>query len=63
MDEESFDKEVMSWADVKCNPCKFGMHYLFPLEILKKKGQEEGVKLSSGPIEKKQKVHMPSYSK
>jgi hypothetical protein len=26
---------------VKCNPHKSGMHYLFPPELLKKKGQEE----------------------
>jgi len=35
------------------------MHYLFIVEPLKKKGQEEGVGLSSIPVEKKQKVQMP----
>jgi hypothetical protein len=58
LDEETFDKEVMSWTGVKRNPCKSGMHYLFPAELLKKKGQEEGVGSSSGPAEKKQKVQM-----
>jgi len=46
----------MSWTDVKRNPWKYGMHYLFPTKILKKKGQEEGVGMSYGPAKKKQKV-------
>jgi hypothetical protein len=62
LDEEAFDKEVMSWNGVKCNPHKSGMHYLLPPELLKKKGQEEGVGPSSGPTEKKQKVQMSSDS-
>jgi hypothetical protein len=40
LDEETFDKEFMSWTEVKRNPCKFGMDYLLPAELLKKKGQE-----------------------
>jgi hypothetical protein len=39
----------MSWPGVKCNPRKSGMHYLLPPELLKKKGQEEGVGPSSAP--------------
>jgi hypothetical protein len=38
LDEEAFDKELMSWNGVKRNPCKSGMHYVLPLELLKKKG-------------------------
>jgi hypothetical protein len=38
LDEEAFDKEVMSWVGVKRNPRKSGMHYLLPPELLKKKG-------------------------
>jgi len=34
------------------------MHYLFPIDILKKKGQEEGVGSISGPAEKKQSILM-----
>jgi hypothetical protein len=56
LDEEAFDKEVMSWPGVKCNPHKSGMHYLLPVELLKKKGQEAGVGSSSGPEEKKKNV-------
>jgi hypothetical protein len=58
LDEKSFDNEVLSWVGVKCNPHKSGMHYLLPPEILKKKGQEEGVGTSSTPIVKKKKVQM-----
>jgi hypothetical protein len=55
LDEEAFDKEVMSWPGVKRNLRKSGMHYVFPVELLKKKGQEEGVGLSSGPeVQKKE---------
>jgi hypothetical protein len=56
LDEEAFDKEVMSWPGVKCNPCKSGMHYVFPSELLKKKGQEVGVGLSSGPATQKKEA-------
>jgi hypothetical protein len=38
LDEEAFDKEVMSWPGVKHNPHKSGMHYLLPTELLKKRG-------------------------
>jgi hypothetical protein len=38
LDEEAFDKEVISWPGVKRKPHKSGMHYLLPLELLKKKG-------------------------
>jgi hypothetical protein len=48
LDEEAFDKEVMSWLGVKRNPCKSGMHYLLLAELLKKKGYKAGVGLSSG---------------
>jgi hypothetical protein len=40
LNEEEFDKEFMSRTGIKCNPCKSGMHYLFPIDIMKKKGQE-----------------------
>jgi hypothetical protein len=30
LDEEAFDKEVMSWPGVKHNPHKSGMHYILP---------------------------------
>jgi hypothetical protein len=49
LDEEAFDKEVMSWPRVKHNLRKSGMHYVFLAELLKKKGQEVGVGPSSGP--------------
>jgi hypothetical protein len=62
LDQETFDKEVMSWNGCKCNPHKFGMHYLLPTELFKKKGQEEGVGTSSGPAEKKQKFQMSTNS-
>jgi hypothetical protein len=51
LDEEAFDKEVMSSPGVKCNPCKLGMHYVVPTNMLKKKGQEVGVGLSSSLVE------------
>jgi hypothetical protein len=31
LDEEAFDKEVMSWPGVKRNPHKSGMHYVLPV--------------------------------
>jgi hypothetical protein len=37
LDEEAFDKEVMSWPGIKCGSCKSGMHYILPAEMLKKK--------------------------
>jgi len=43
LDEEAFEKEVMSWLCVKHNPCKSRMHYILPIELLKKKGKEAGV--------------------
>jgi hypothetical protein len=52
----------MSWTGIKCNPHKFGMHYLFPVEILKKKKKEEGVGSISSPVEKKQNVPMTTDS-
>jgi hypothetical protein len=48
----------MSWLGVNHNPHKSGMHCLLQLEILKKKGQEEGLGSCSDPPEKKQKVQM-----
>jgi hypothetical protein len=38
LDEETFDKELMSWIGIKHNPCKSRMKYLLPADILKKKG-------------------------
>jgi hypothetical protein len=49
LDKEAFDKEVMSWPGVKRNQQNSGMHYIFPVKILKKKGKEVGVGPSSGP--------------
>jgi hypothetical protein len=40
LDEEAFDKEVMSWPGVKHNPRKSGMHYILPMELLKKKDKD-----------------------
>jgi hypothetical protein len=48
LNEEAFDKEVMLWS-VKHNPHKSGMHYIFPIEMLKNKGKESGLGSSSGP--------------
>jgi hypothetical protein len=45
--EDSFDKKVISWPEVKRNPRKSGMHYIFPIELLKNKGKEAGVGSSS----------------
>jgi hypothetical protein len=53
LDEEAFDKEVMSWPGVKHGPRKSGMHYIFPAELLKKKDKEVGEGLSSGLKQKK----------
>jgi hypothetical protein len=39
LDEEAFDKEVMSWLGMKRNPRKSGMHYILPAKMLKKKGK------------------------
>jgi hypothetical protein len=47
-DEEAFNKEVMSWSGVKRNPCKSGIHYILHVDLLKKKGKEEGVGPSIG---------------
>jgi hypothetical protein len=38
LDEEAFDKEVMSWPGVKHNPCKSGMHYLLPSGAIEEEG-------------------------
>jgi hypothetical protein len=38
LDEEAFDKKAMSWPGVKHNLRKLGMHYVFPVEMLKKRG-------------------------
>jgi hypothetical protein len=37
------DEVVMSWPGVKCNPHKSGMHYVMPVELLNKRGQEAGL--------------------
>jgi hypothetical protein len=58
MGEETFNKEVMSWLGVKHNPRKSGMHYILPVELLKKKGKEAGVGPSSGSeLQKKEASH------
>jgi hypothetical protein len=49
LDEEAFDKEVMSWLGVKHGQHKLGMHYIFCVELLKKKDNEPGEGPSSGP--------------
>jgi hypothetical protein len=61
IEEEAFDKEFMSWNEIKRNPHKSGMHYLLPIELLKKKGQDEEAGLSSGTVDKKQKAQMSTY--
>jgi hypothetical protein len=38
LDEEAFNKEVMSWPRFKHNPHKLGMNYFLPAELLKKIG-------------------------
>jgi hypothetical protein len=53
LDEEALDKEVMSWPGVKRGQRKSGMHYIFPVELLKKKDKEAGEGPSSGPEPKK----------
>jgi len=60
LDEEAFDKEVMSWLGVKHSPCKSGMHYILPVELLKKTHKEERV----GPIScpESQKPEAPTQS-
>jgi hypothetical protein len=62
LDEEAFQKEVMSWPGVKRNPHKSEMHYILPEELLKKRGQEVGVGMISGPgIKNKESLtHMDS---
>jgi hypothetical protein len=60
--EEAFEKEVMSWLGVKRNLHNSGMHYLLPMDLLKKKGQEVGVGPISGPEEKKKEALMHTYS-
>jgi hypothetical protein len=39
LDEEAFNKAVMLWMGVKHNPCKLGRHYIFPVDMMKKKGK------------------------
>jgi len=58
LDEEAFDKEVMLCPGVKHNPCKLGMIYVLPIDILKKKGQEVEVGPNSIPKEKKKEAQM-----
>jgi len=53
LDEEAFEREFMSWIGIKCNPCKLGMHYTLPVELLKKKYKEAGEGPSSSPEPKK----------
>jgi hypothetical protein len=47
LDEEAFYKEVMSWPGVNHNLRKLGMHYVLPVEMLKKRGHKTGVGLIS----------------
>jgi hypothetical protein len=42
--------------------CKSGMHYIFPVELLKKKGKEAGVGSSSGPEAQKKEALTQSDS-
>jgi len=42
LDEETFDNEFISWPRVKCGQCKSGMHYIFVVEMLKKKENKTG---------------------
>jgi hypothetical protein len=53
LDEEAFDKEVLSWTGVKHGPRNSGMHYIFLVELLKKKDKETGEEPSSSPEPKK----------
>jgi len=52
LDEEAFDKKVMSWLGVKRGPRKSGMHYILPVELLKKKDNEAREGPSSSPEQK-----------
>jgi hypothetical protein len=63
LDEKAFDKEVMSWLRVKCNLHKSRIHYIFPIELLKKKGKEAWVGLSSGPKAPKKEAPTQTESK
>jgi hypothetical protein len=49
LDEEAFEKEVMSWLGVKRNPCKSRMHYIMATKLLRKKYKEAWVGPSSCP--------------
>jgi hypothetical protein len=62
LDEEAFNKEGMSWSRVKFNPRNSGMHYVFPVELLKKKGKEAGVgpSLGSKALNKEALAHTDS---
>jgi hypothetical protein len=51
-DEEAFEKEFMSWPGVKHSQRKAGMHYIFPVEMLKKKDKEAREGPRSGPKKK-----------
>jgi hypothetical protein len=62
LDEEAFDKELMSWTGVKCNLCKSGMHYILPTKMMKKKSKEVGVGPSSGLELHKKEDLTQSYS-
>jgi hypothetical protein len=53
----------MSWPGVKCNPRKSGMHYILPVELLKKKGKEAGIGPSSGSEPQKKEAPTQSDSK
>jgi hypothetical protein len=63
LDEEAFEKEVMSWLGVKQKPRKFRMHYVFLVDMLKKKGQETRVGPSSGPKTQKKEAPPQTNSK
>jgi hypothetical protein len=55
LDVEAFDKEIMSCHGVKRKPHKSGMNYVLPMDLLKKRGQEEGVGSSSSmKVQKKE---------
>jgi hypothetical protein len=53
LNEEAFDKEVMSWPRVKHGPHKSRMHYILSVELSKKKDKAVGEGLSLGPEQKK----------
>jgi hypothetical protein len=62
LDDEAFDKEVMSWLGIKRGSRKTGMHYILPAEMIKKKDKEAGEGPSSGLEPKKPDAPIQSNS-